>query len=514
MTDGRPGRAAGNVLVARGVTMGGATGRCPVDRLTGTGMRRGRRWVTVALASSVLVAAGCTSAVPDDGPAPEGSDADSDVAQPWRDRPVVDLRFEMAPDLASASGREVVEFTPDLDTCELVFRSWPNKPATARAGSSLTVSGVRVDGRDAAFVDVPAGAPEGAPGTLVEVPLAECLSAGDTVTAEVTFDLVLGEQVNERVGTSSAAEVAWFATAFPLLAWERERGWERGPAVPVIGETAVSEDFLLESLEVVAPSGYEVLGTGAVDGTEPGPDGTTVHRFTAPAVRDVAVAVGDLEVAERTVGGTRVRVGVDREVGAAGPEDWLDQIEESTGGLVDLLGPLPYDDLWVVVLSSQSSGIEFPGAIQFGDVDPERRRGLVTHELAHMWFYGWVGNDQGEHPWLDESFATFAQAVADGEGPTYAELAARDAPPVGESMTYWAEEFRRPSSTYYDTVYTLGGAALVEARERVGEEAFDAALADYLATNAHSVVVPGDVEAAFADLPEVLGVLREVGALR
>ena len=34
-----------------------------------------------------------------------------------------------------------------------------------------------------------------------------------------------------------------------------------------------------------------------------------------------------------------------------------------------------------------------------------------------------------------------------------------------------------------------------------------------MAANAHSVVVPDDVQEAFADLPEVLEVLREVGAL-
>ena len=471
-------------------------------------MRAGRRRVTVALACSALVLGGCTSSGRDDG-GPE-----PDVAAPWPDRPVVDLRFEVAPDLATVAGREVVAFTPDLDTCELVFRSWPNKPATSRAGSSLTVTGVQVDGRDAAFLDIAAGAPEGAPsGTLVEVPLADCVSAGETVTADVTFDLVLGEEVNERVGTSSDAEVAWFATAFPLLAWERGRGWERGPAVPVNGETAVSEDFLLDSMEVVAPSGYEVLGTGEADGAEDQEDGTTVHRFTAPAVRDVAVAVGDLDVSERTIDGVRVRVGLDREVGEADGDAWLDQIEESNRELVDLLGPFPYDDLWVVVLSAQTSGIEFPGAIQFGDVDPVERRGLVTHELAHMWFYGLVGNDQGEHPWMDESFATFAQSVADGDRPPFTRIAAGESAPVGGSMTYWAAEFRRPSNTYYDTVYTLGGAALVEAREQAGEEAFDAALADYVTVNAHTVATPDDVREAFSDLPEVLEVLREVGAL-
>ncbi|MGY1609813.1 MULTISPECIES: M1 family aminopeptidase [unclassified Geodermatophilus] len=473
-------------------------------------MRGGRRWSAVVLVSSVVVTGGC-SAAPEAPAEPDGRVAA--VAEPWADRPVVDLRFEVAADLGSVAGREVVEFTPDLDTCELVFRAWPNKPATARAGSSLTVTEVRVDGRDAGFRDVAAGAPAGTPGTLVEVPLEECLSAGETVTADLSFDVVLGEEVNERVGTSSEAEAAWFATAFPLLAWERGRGWERGPAVPVAGETAVSEDFRLRSLEVVAPSGYGVLGTGQADGTEDGPDGTTVHRFTAPAVRDVAVAVGDLEVTERTIGGVRVRVGLDRAVERATGEDWLDQIAGSTDDLVEFLGPFPYDDLWVVVLSSQTSGIEFPGAIQFGDVDPEQRRGLVTHELAHMWFYGRVGNDQGEHPWLDESFATFAQMVADGDEEPVVHGSDGDAPPVGGSMTYWAAEFERPSSTYYDTVYTLGGAALVEARDRAGHDVFDDALAGYTAANAYAVAEPEDVREAFADLPEVLEVLRQVGAL-
>ena len=427
---------------------------------------------------------------------------------------MVDLRFDVSSDLRSVAGRELVEFTPDLDTCELVFRAWPNKPATARAGSSLVVSDVRVDGRDAAFLDLVAGAPESAPaGTLLEVPLADCLEAGETVTIELEFDLELGEEVNERVGASSDAEVAWFATAFPLLAWERGSGWERGPAVPVNGETAVSEDFLLDSLEVAVPSEYDVLGTGEAVGTEDGPDGTTVHRFTAPAVRDVAVTVGDLDVTERTIDGVRVHVGLDREVEEADADDWLDQIAESNGDLVDLLGPFPYEDLWVTVLSSQTSGIEFPGAIQFGDVQPDERRGLVTHELAHMWFYGRVGNDQGEHPWLDESFATFAQSVADGDDQPHAHLSGEDSPPVGGSMAYWAAEFRRPSATYYDTVYVRGGAALVKARDRAGHEAFDAALAEYLVANAYSIATPRDVQEAFSDLPEVLTVLREVGAL-
>jgi aminopeptidase N len=482
-------------------------------------MRRARAMIAIASACLMLWTVGCSAPESDVVP------PRPDVVRPWPDRPVTDLRFEVSADLRSVSGQERVAFTPDLDICELVFRAWPNKPATVRAGSAMTVSRVRVDGRVAEARDIAAGAPDGAPtGTLIEVPLAECVEAGRTVTVELDFDLVLGPDVNERIGMSPAGEVAWFATAFPLLAWERDRGWERGPAVAVSGESAVSEDFELD-LEVVAPSGYQVLGTGRATGTDSRPDGTTVHRYTAPAVRDVAVTVGDLDVTQRTIDGVRVHVGLDRSVDRADATAWLDRIAESKQDLVDLLGPFPYDDLWVSVLSAQTSGIEFPGAIQFGDVDPAERRGLVTHELAHMWFYGLVGNDQGEHPWLDESFATFAQSVADGDGPVLGHGSGNgdesvlgpgsrdDAPPVGASMTYWAREFGRPSSVYYNTVYIVGGAALVEARDRAGDEEFDAALRQYLRSNSYSLAVPDDVQDAFSELPDVVAVLQDVGAL-
>ncbi|WP_347057296.1 M1 family aminopeptidase [Blastococcus sp. HT6-30] len=478
-------------------------------------MRTVRRWGMPLGVGLTLLVAGCTNPQPAPAPPPTPTASPTPAEpepEPWADRPVVDLRFDVAEDLDTVAGWERVLFIPDLPTCELVFRAWPNKPATSAAGNSLVVTEVRLEDRAVGFREVAAGAPADAPaGTLVEIPLEECVEAGEAISVELEFELELGADTNERVGTSSTEEAAWFATAFPLLAWERGRGWDRGPAVPVTGEMAVSEDFVL-SLAVAAPSGLEVLATGTAIGTSDGPDGTTIHRFGSPAVRDVAVSVGQFDVAERVMAGVRVQVAADEGVEAADPSDWLDQIEESMRDLIDLLGPFPYPDLSVTVLSAQTSGIEFPAAIQFGDVDPQERRGLVAHELAHMWFYGRVGNDQGEHPWLDESFATFAQMVSGGDDLPEAPVARDSAPPVGGPMSYWTE-FRRPSSVYYETVYIRGGAALVAARERVGREDFDAALADYLRENAYSIATPQDVVDAFAEVPEALAVLREVGAL-
>ncbi|MFC4554911.1 M1 family aminopeptidase [Georgenia faecalis] len=427
-------------------------------------------------------------------------------------RPVVDLRFDVAQDLRSVVGREHIDFTPDLRVCELVFRAWPNKPATARAGNALEVTEVRVDGTTVAPVVRPAGAPDGHPGTLIEVPLPACVDAGATVRAELSFTLTLGEGTDERMGAGT--DVAWFATAFPLLAWERGHGWSTDPAVVVVGETAISETFDLRSLEVAAPSEYAVMGTGAPMGEVPDAvAGTTVHRFADPAVRDVSITVGRLEVVHREVDGVRVHVGAPVGATTTAVSRWADRVMRSVRDVAEHLGPFPYSDLWVSVLPQQTSGIEVTGAIQLGDLDLDEDRWVVTHEVAHMWFYGLVGNDQGTDPWLDEAFATFAQVLADGSAdvpgaPVAPALTGR----VGAPMDYW-EGCRRPSDAYVAGVYTAGGVALVEARRGAGAGDFDAALRAYLARNAHQIAVPADVEEAFAHLPLVLATLREAGAL-
>ena len=133
-------------------------------------------------------------------------------------------------------------------------------------------------------------------------------------------------------------------------------------------------------------------------------------RFTADAVRDVAVSVGRFDVVERQVGDVRLHVGVPAQGSRVRAEGWADSVAQMMQRLEDFLGPYPYADLWVSVLPALDDGIEFPTALQFGDVGRETVPALAAHEVAHMWFYALLGNNQARDPWLDESFATYAQA--------------------------------------------------------------------------------------------------------
>ena len=177
----------------------------------------------------------------------------------------------------------------------------------------------------------------------------------------------------------------------------------------LIGETATSP-AADTTISVSAPEELTVLMTG--DQAEPSepPDGRRTWTSAEPVARDVAVAAGEFTTAERDDGGRRPR---DRRRAAgrrADADELADWTVEAIADLEQLLGPFPYETLTVALLPDYGGGIEYPSLILAGDA---RAASVLVHEVAHMWFYGMVGNSQFRDPWLDEAFATWAEAVVD-----------------------------------------------------------------------------------------------------
>ena len=476
--------------------------------------RPGRRWVILAVVIlCAVVLTGAVVAEVERANPPTGS-GDWSPADP--NRPVVDLSYVVSSDLRSVTGRERVEFRPDQQVCELVFRAWPNKPSTANAGNALVLTDVRLDSATG-FNVLSAGAPAGKPGTLIEVPLAQCVPAGQPIVAELDFAVTLGMGTDERMGASSIGELAWFGTAFPLLAWETGRGWAREEAVSFPGETVTSEEFRLKALQVTAPSQYVVAGVGQwVRSTESPAGGTTTHVYEAEAVRDVTVTVGAVEHLVREVGKVRVHLVAPPYRGRPELQVWADEVESALRRLEGYLGPFPYPELWVSVLPDQSDGIEFPTAVQLGRLHFPADRYIVTHELAHQYFYALVGNNQAADPWLDEAVTTMVQRIVDDphQDPSLDRDYSRHvASRWGQSMSEWETSGSSAGSQYVDGVYAAGPDALIRARRAAGAASFDAALREYLSDNAHAIATPDDFVDAFADLPDVLEELRDGGAV-
>ena len=105
--------------------------------------------------------------------------------------------------------------------------------------------------------------------------------------------------------------------------------------------------------------------------------------------------------------------------------------------------------------------------------EPGQLPWLVSHEAAHQWFYGIVGNDQAREPFADEAMADFLARYVTG-------TAAQEPVPHG---TLDRTIYRYSARCYFEVIYVQGGAFLDQLRHRMGPTAFWAGIRDYLTTN-------------------------------
>jgi hypothetical protein len=349
------------------------------------------------------------------------------------------------------------------------------------------------------------GAAPGTPGGLYRVDLRAPVPAGRTVSVTLDFTLRLTTGRTpagfDRFGVDD--DVTWWGSGFPLLTWEPGHGWARDPFSGISGETTAAA-VADTTIRVSAPEELTVVMTGDQEQPRPEAGGRRVWESHEPVARDVSVAAGEFETAQARAGDTTVTAAV-----LPGADTSADELAEETAAAITLLearfGPFPYPTLTAPLVSDgrDGGGEEYASSILLGGED----FGLVVHEVAHMWFYGMVGNSQYRDPWLDEAFATYAATHADDDQ-GHDEDALDVGGAVAGTMTQFADQ-----DDYERRVYWKGAAALLAARDAGGAGAFDEAVRCYVATQAWTIARPEDLARALAGLQPALDVLIEAGAL-
>ncbi len=124
--------------------------------------------------------------------------------------------------------------------------------------------------------------------------------------------------------------------------------------------------------------------------------------------------------------------------------------------------------------------------------------GLQSHELAHQWFGDYVTCREWSDIWLNESFATYLQALWDENSKGHDYFLYSDVRANQQSyFNTWNQGNRRPVVTKYYTnadalfdtyAYPRGGAVLHMLRKHLGDELFFKSLNHYLTKNANSPV--------------------------
>jgi hypothetical protein len=376
------------------------------------------------------------------------------------------------------TGHESVGFTNASATplSEVYLRLWDNYHGTCPSNTPIAVS--NVTGGTAGALEVGC--------TALKVTLPTPLNQGQSGTVGFDLNIVVPSGA-DRFGHDGAYN--FIGNALPLLAIRDAAGWHLDPYTNN-GESfySLASDF---TVTLDHPTSLSVPATGTSVDT-PGSAGRTVTTATASKVRDFAWAAGPFQkISGTSVAGVKVNVYRVSSISSSSAQSMLSTATAAVDAHAQRFGAYPYTEADVVLDNNfWFGGMEYPGFV----LDLVSSTALA-HELAHQWWYGIVGDDEYNSPWLDESFADYSTDLyfnTTGSGCWNSVSWASSAEKITNSMAYWDAH----SSRYSTVVYGYGKCALHDLRRLIGDSAMTTLLGNYAQAHWYGVSTTAEFKAA------------------
>ncbi|MGW1744379.1 M1 family aminopeptidase [Streptomyces sp. NPDC002092] len=375
------------------------------------------------------------------------------------------------------TGHESATFTNASSTAlsEVYLRLWDNYHGTCDA---MPITVTNVTGGTAGSLSVAC--------TALQITLPTPLAQGQSAT--IGFDLgITVPSGADRFGHDGAFNN--IGNALPVLAVRDGSGWHLDPYTNN-GESfySLAADF---KVTLDHPSTLLVPATGTSTDT-PGSSGRTVTTATASKVRDFAWAAGPFsKISGTSAAGTAINIYSVSGISSSDAQSMLSTAKSAVDAHAARFGAYPYGELDAVIDNNYwFGGMEYPGFV----LDLVSTTAL-THEIGHQWWYGIVGDDEYNSPWLDEAFTDYATDLALGKTGTNCWNSvswASSAEKITNSMAYWDAH----SSRYSTVVYGYGKCALHDLRRLLGDTAMTKLLKDYATSHWYGVSTTAEFKAA------------------
>lgn len=304
----------------------------------------------------------------------------------------------------------------------------------------------------------------------IGVPLEPALEPGAAATVTIAYRATFATSTAGLDKKWLLAKLKGALTAYRWIPWlSRPVAWDR----PTAGEpfvTAVSPEVRVQ----LTSERKLIYGTSG-QRTSISQDGLT-QTFVAYNVRDFNFVARPAYYRRTGWHGSTKVVVLYRTLP---PSKTLNWAIRSLDFYTERLAPYPYPTL-IVAETGGGNAMESPGMIwlprgTYSSSVPY----LVSHEVAHQWFYALVGSDAAEQPFADEALAEFLSRTLLGT------FRARTCTAQELDRTIWEYS----ASCYFDVVYVQGSRYINAYRKQVGDVAFWQGLRAYV--DAHRFGIGG-----------------------
>lgn len=417
------------------------------------------------------------------------------------DRPtryVLSLTYD--PASATLSGTESVRYFNRQAAAlkEIYFRLFANYPDS---GGKIAIHSLAVNG-------APATPAYEAQNTALQVPLAPPLVPGAAVAVDMTFTVTVGRNSKGHYADFTASDtVVTLPTVYPLIPAYDGAGWHL-ELPPAFGDL-VYADVSLYNVSVTVPTDMTVIASGSTLSTKDNGNGTSTWNLIGAPMRDFDINLGiKLKKVSSQLGDTTVNSWYESPDTTAG-NNALQYAVDALRDYQNRFGPYPYTELDVVETPTTAGGIEYPGLIVIGSSlykDPRQASYFefaTVHEVAHQWWYGVVGDDQVNDPWVDESTAQYSSYIymEDVRGKAAAQAVMRqaftgpyqDAKNRGRDAAVNQPVSAFDEAQYAAIVYGKGPLFYDAIRQKMGDDKFFAFFQAYYRSFRYKMAFPQDI---------------------
>ena len=189
--------------------------------------------------------------------------------------------------------------------------------------------------------------------------------------------------------------------------------WENGKFV----ETAYNSngdpfysDMSNYCVDIAVNNEYLVAGSGSIK-YEKQVDNKKNVKFEAEMVRDFALVLSNkFQVKEKRCGDTKILYYYFND---SKSDESLQASFDAIKTFSNLFGEYPYKTFSVVQADFVHGGMEYPALVMIsGEIDnSDDYKNVIVHETAHQWWYGIVGNDEFDLPWIDEALTEYSTVL-------------------------------------------------------------------------------------------------------